>query len=368
MTFDPDRPLTRITVTDATLIPFGSDRTKGVSRPAGVLDASGAPVALAQCWRDSTQRTTSPPPAQEPLETLSGTWLFGGMLYAHFGHFLCESTARLWALDSDGPRPDGVIFLPKPRLPRMAPLLRPTKPWLAMAGCTLPVVATMGPVRIERLIVPEQGFGTKDMVAGRPEYRVFARRHFGASIAPNGGDRLYISRSRLYSKRGRILGETLLEQALQAQGYEVFHPQDHPIEEQVARYKAARRIISTDCSALHLAAFFADPADRVAIIARRPGPAIDDFRTQYRAFSGIEPVTIDALTRLHALDNAKLAQMSEVYAEADFHKIQTALTETGFIAPAPPWPVPDRAALDAELAGYAERQGSAAQELAPDPA
>ena len=60
--------------------------------------------------------------------------------------------------------------------------------------------------------------------------------------------------------------------------------------------------------------------------------------------------------------------MSEVYAEADFHKIQTALTETGFIAPAPPWPVPDRAALDAELAGYAERQGSAAQELAPDPA
>lgn len=368
MTFDPGRPLGHVTVEGATVIPFGSDRAKGVSRPAGVLDAKGAHVVFGQCWRDSTQRTTSPPPAMPATETLAGTWLYGGMLYAHFGHFLCESTARLWALDLPGPQPQGVIFLPKPLLPRPGPLIRPTRPWLAMAGCTLTVVAPPHPVGVERLVVPEQGFGTGDMVAGSPEYRAYAQRHFGASIEPEGGEKLYISRSRLYSKRGRILGEHHLEQALARQGYEVFHPQDHPVELQVARYKAARKIISTDCSALHLAAFFAKAGDRVAIIARRPGPTIDDFRAQYRSFCGLAPVTIDALTRLHALQGAKLAQMSEVYAEIDFPKLQASLADAGFIAREAAWTSPSSAEIDAELANFAERQGSETRELPAGPA
>lgn len=365
MSFDPDLPLTHVTVDNATVVPFGADHItgKGISRPAGVLDATGAAVAFGKCWRDSAQRTTTTPPALEPVETLSGTWLYGGLLYAHFGHFLCESTARLWALDLPDTRIDGVIFLPKQRVPRMQRLLRPTQPWLAMTGCTLPVTAPMTATRVERLIVPEQGFGTGDMVAGRPEYRAYARRHFGAHIPAQGSPRLYISRSKLFSKRGRILGEAYVERALAAQGYDIFHPQEHPIEVQVARYKAAREVISTDCSALHLAAFFAQPDDRVAIIARRPGPTIEDFRSQYHAFCGLVPKAIEHLTRLHAFGNAKLAQMSEVYAEADISKIQTSLTETGFVTAGPAWPVPSASELAEELAGYEARQGNETQEL-----
>ncbi len=365
MSFDPNLPLTHVTVDQATVIPFGADHItgKGISRPAGVLDAAGNAVALAKCWRDSAQRTTTAPPMREPVETLSGTWLYGGLLYAHFGHFLCESTARLWALDLQDMRFDGVIFLPKQRVPRMARLLRPTQPWLDMTGCTLPVTAPMTATRVERLVVPEQGFGTGDMVAGRPEFRRYAQRHFGARIAPEGGPRLYISRSRLFSKRGRILGEAYLERALAAQGYDIFHPQEHPIEVQVARYKAAREVISTDCSALHLAAFFAGSDDRVAIIARRPGPTIEDFRSQYRAFCGLEPVAIEHLTRLHAFGNAKLAQMSEVYAEADFAAIQSSLTAAGFVTPCAAWAIPSAEELAAELAGYEARQGNETQEL-----
>lgn len=365
MSFDPDLPLTHVTVDNATVIPFGADHItgKGISRPAGVLGADGTAVALAKCWRDSTQRTTTSPPALPPVETLRGTWLYGGLLYAHFGHFLCESTARLWALDLPDIRFDGVIFLPKQRVPRMARLLRPTKPWLAMTGCALPVTAPMTATRVERLIVPEQGFGTGDMIPARPEFRAYARRHFGAHIAAEGGPRLYISRSKLFSKRGRILGEAYLERALAGQGYDIFHPQEHPIDVQVARYKAAREVISTDCSALHLAAFFARPDDRVAIIARRPGPTIEDFRKQYSAFCGLTPVAIEHLTRLHAFENAKLAQMSEVYAEADFARIQASLTAAGFVKHEAAWPVPSAAELAEELAALEARQGNETQEL-----
>jgi hypothetical protein len=356
--FDQNRPLTHHCVEGATVIAFGTDRAKGVCRPAGVLDANDNPVPLAQCWRDSRQAVTSSPPPHQAQETLSGTWLYGGMLYAHFGHFLCESTARLWALDLPGISYDGLILLPKPLLTRMKRIIAPTQPWLAVAGATLPVQAPASPVRVERLIIPEQGFGTGDMVAGRPEQRAYLHRHFGATIQPEGSERLYISRSRLFSKRGRILGERFLETALAAEGYDVFHPQDHPIEVQIARYKAARSVISTDCSALHLSAFFARPDDRVAILARRPGPTIGDFIAQYRAFCGLTPCVIDRLTALHGLEGAKLAQMSEVYAEADYPALRQDLIDGGFISGSHAWDMPTPHDIQTELHDYADRQNT----------
>lgn len=365
MGFDPSLPLQHKVVPEAVLVSFAGGKARSVSRPAGVFDAAGQDQPLARCWRDSRGHTTSPttaPAAGTVTDRLSGTWLFGGMLYAHFGHFLCESTARLWALDLPGMHYDGIVFHPKANLPRMSRLIEPARPWLAVAGCSLPIAAPPEPVRIERLVIPEQGFGTGDMVAGRPEFRAYIRRHLGANVRPEGQDRLYISRSRLFSKRGRILGETFLEAALAAEGYEIFHPQEHPIEIQIARYKAARVVISTDCSALHLSALFARPDDRVAILARRPGPTIDDFRAQYRSFCGIEPVVISRLTRLHAFDGAKLAQMSEVFAEVDYHAIRQDLIDAGLVSERP-WALPARSELMAEMQIYAERQGQETKEL-----
>ena len=366
MAFDPDQPLRHKVIDNAVILSFGGGKARSVSRPAGIFDASGGYEPLGQCWRDSRGQTTAPtkaPSAAEITQTLPGTWLFGGMLYAHFGHFLCESTSRLWGLDLPGHSYAGVIFHPKVRLPRMSRLIGPTKPWLAVAGCHLPVAAPPDAVRVERLVVPEQGFGTGDMVAGRPEYRAFIHARFGKNLAAEGGEKLYISRSRLFSKRGRILGERFIEAALAADGYEIFHPQEHPIEVQIARYKAARRVISTDCSAVHLSALFAKATDRVAILARRPGPTIDDFRAQYRAFCGLEPLVVSHLSALHSLDGAKLAQMSEVYAEVDFAAVRQSLSEAGFIAGLP-WDLPSQTDLHAELAVYAERQRQESHEMA----
>ncbi len=359
MVYDAHKPLSHRVVDDAMIVAFGGGKARSVSRPAGVFDAQGNYIPLSQCWRDSRGHTTSPsaPPKDEQItQRLTGTWLFGGMLYAHFGHFLCESTSRLWGLDLPEIEYDGVIFHPKVRLPRMSRLIGPTKPWLAVAGCDLPVSAPPDPVRVDRLVIPEQGFGTGDMVAGRPEYRDFIHRRFGRSVKACGAEKLYISRSRLYSKRGRILGEPFLERALAAEGYEIFHPQEHTIEEQIARYKAARVVVSSDCSALHLSALFAKPNDRVAIIARRPGPTIEDFRAQYHMFCGLVPVCMSHLTAVHSFEGAKLAQMSEVYAEVDFAALRSNLVNAGFIA-GKPWDLPSPSDLRGELHQYAERQG-----------
>lgn len=348
--------LGHLLIEGATVVSLCPGRNKGVSRPAGVFDRNGQSVPLAQCTRDGRQRVTAPPPPPPPPPTrhLPGTWLFGGMLYGHFGHFLCESTSRLWGFDLPH-AVDGVIFHPKPTDGKTRRLLGPTLPWLRVAGVATPVEAPIETVSVDRLLIPEQGFGTGPMIAGRPEYRAYMRRTFGAGIKADGPDRLYISRTNLYSKRGRILGEHRIEAALAAEGYEIYHPQEHDITHQIARYKAARQVISTDCSALHLAAFFATSESRLAIIARRPGPTIHEFTAQYQAFAGVQPLVIDALTGLWATEHARLAQMSEVYATLDFPATGAALASAGFIADPSHWTAPPEDVIAAERLALSSR-------------
>jgi hypothetical protein len=348
-------------VANALVVPFGAGKTRGISRPAGVFDATGALVARATCLRNGRLKVTTPPPIPGPAtvtESLSGTWLFGGMLYGHFGHFLCESTARLWALDAPGPRIEGVLFYPKKHVTREWRLLGPVQPWLTIAGIEVPVRLAMEPLIVARLMVPDQGFGTGDMIAASPEYRAFVAAHFGAKVASKGPTRIYISRTRLFAKRGRILGEVHLEALLEAEGYSIFHPQEHSIEDQIAQYKAADVVISTDCSALHLAAFFARSNTKVAIITRRPGSTVDDFSNQYRSFAGVTPQVLSCIGRLHCCFGAKLGQMSEVYSEVDFPALQGRLATLGFVGTAATWQNPSAALIAAELADLENRLGA----------
>lgn len=325
-----------------------------------MFDDAGAIVARGQCLRTIRKPVTTTPAIPDPsarVETLPGTWLYGGMLYAHFGHFLCESTGRLWALDHLDEPIDGVLFLPKKNVGRPQRFLAPIQPWLDIAGLRAPVKLAVNPTRVARLILPDQGFGTGPMITGAPEYRAFVGANFGANVAAEGAEKVYISRSRLFSKRGRILGEAVLERALAAEGYRIFHPQAHPIEEQIAQYKAARRIISTDCSALHLAAFFADPGDRIAIIARRPGAIIDDFTRQYRAFAGIDPLVISAITGLHGAAGTRAGKMNEVFSEIDHVQIHGALAAQGFVSGAA-WPGPTADDVQGEIHALSTRLGA----------
>ena len=62
---------------------------------SGVLDASGALVENAVTWRGKNAVTTTPAmPDADTVETLSGSWMFLGPLFGHFGHFLVESICR----------------------------------------------------------------------------------------------------------------------------------------------------------------------------------------------------------------------------------------------------------------------------------
>ena len=220
---------------------------------AGVLDANNKYCGHGALWRGARAMTVAPLPLEksEPIAKLSGNWLYAGVLWVHFGHFLAESTARLWAIDKLKSELDGIVFIPKrPAVGEQLQTMHQT--FMDLLGCDLPIKVINEPTEVERLHVPGQGFGLGPMVSGTDEFRSYIHNNFGKNIEANGPEKLYISRSALSTKKGGIVGEEHLETYLQDEGYEIFHPQKHDMPTQIAHYKAARKIIALDGSALHL--------------------------------------------------------------------------------------------------------------------
>lgn len=362
--FDPKTKLTgdiKI-IENAVIVPYGEGDRRGITRRAGVYDADGVYQPLSQCFRNSDSPTTQKPegPCPAPEERLKGTWLFGGLLYQHFGHALLESTGRLWAR-SAMPKVNNIVFLTKKEVTSPNRFIRPMRPMVQMfSGGANKLAGVKVPTLVDRLVLAPQGFGTGDMVAGCPEMRDHIHAALDQEVKPEGSEKLYISRTALYSKRGRYLGEDRIEKLLEAEGYSIFHPQEHDLETQAARYAAAKTIVSSDNSALHLAAFFAHQDSRLAIIMRRPGNVIEDYLAQYKWFAGMEPDVIDALNgRYYQFEGAKKKQLSELYSELDFPTLGRALQERGYIASDAGWTDPTEEEIEAERQDLSERLGSA---------
>lgn len=223
----------------------------GFVQPAGLLDRDGTYCEHGALWRKFRPLTTEPEKPTAVSKELTGRWLWGGVLWAHFGHFLVESTSRLWALDKLDQPVDGILFIPK--RPRAGEQTRSFQlDFISMMAPDLPVRVTGDPMKVEELVVPGQGFGLGLITAGTESFRTAVHNRFGRDIAPDGPEKIYLSRSALGLGKGGMLGEEHLEELLKSEGYEIFHPQQHSLETQIARYKAAKKIVAADGSAVHL--------------------------------------------------------------------------------------------------------------------
>ncbi|WP_238367414.1 glycosyltransferase family 61 protein [Mesobacterium pallidum] len=328
----------RIEVLGAPTVVPPADRT--FVQAAGLLRADGSYCGQGALWRKSRLLTEEPEAPQGPVTDLPGSWLWGGVLWRHFGHFIVESTGRMWGLTVLPEPVRGVIFIPKS--PREDALKGFHADFFGMCGLKPHHVRiATAPLRPERLYVPGQGFGLGDIAAGTDRCQDFFRTRFAQQIAPEGPERLYISRSRLAEGKGKLVLEDRLEAHLTAEGYEIFHPQEHDLATQVSRYKAARQVVATEGSALHLLAMVARPDQSVAMILRRMAQATEYITSHLRGFAGIEPLMIDALRdRWRPADREATRHQVGV---PDFAAVQSALRQGGFVGDGPAWPQPDTA-------------------------
>ncbi|MFW2543270.1 FkbM family methyltransferase [Primorskyibacter sp. 2E107] len=319
---------------------------RGLAVPSGVMTARGQDVPEAPLWRNRRRLNLPFAAPQESVEQIAGTWLWGGMLWTNFAHFIVESSCRLWGLDHLKRAPDGIVFIPRRDRP-VADLEPFQRAFFEVLGLNLPIKVVHPAARIERLIVPGQGFGLGEISAGTPTFRAFIQGRFGRDIAPEGLDKLYISRSALGPSRGALLGEGRIEAYLAEQGYEIFHPEQHDLAVQIARYKAARQVLASEGSALHVYAFACTPDQKVGVIARRKSVATDHILSHLRSFSGKQPFLFNTLRRVWEHGPSGRARLA--IGEPDMPVLHAGLVRNGFLAPGPVWPALSEAEVQTTL-------------------
>lgn len=320
---------------------------QGFVQEAGVLSAEGDYCPTGALWRNGRALTIEPAKPTGRLKTRKGTWLWGGVLWMHFGHFLVESVARSWALEHLDEEIDGILFVPK--RPRNGDeVLDYQKMLFDAMGHTGQIACAAEPERVERLIVPGQGFGLGSLIRGTDPFRAAIAARFGKDIKADGPEKLYISRSLLPSGRGNLIGETELEAHLEAEGYTIYHPQKHDVRHQIATYKAAKQVIAAEGSALHMLAMVASSDTQVAMVVRRPSGATQQIENHLEAFTGKAPTTITQLKR--SWKPRGPAKPRSWMGELDMPALQSALAESGFISgESKAWTMLDPATVRARL-------------------
>lgn len=327
--------------------------TGDLSSPSGVMTADGKDAPDTALWRKHRRVNL---PFEKPtgaLRRLEGRWLWGGVLYRNFAHFVAESQGRLWGIDATEGYLSGIAYIPR-RAGTEAALAGFQRGFFDAFGLDLPIHVVSEPTEVEELVVPGQGFGLGAISAGTEPFRTFTHRRFGAGIVPSGPDKLYISRSRLGPSKGALLGEESLEAYLRAEGYTIFHPEQHDIATQIAHYKAARHVIASEGSALHVFAFCGRADQKVAVLCRRRSSATTLIARHLTHFTGQSPLIIDHLKGIWA--NADSHRKRLAIGEQDFAAVQQDLYTAGFISRPSGWAPLSPQAVSKELGARYVRQ------------
>lgn len=188
------------------------------------------------------------------------TCIYGGILFGrHFGHFLTETMSRLWWLMDSALSADSDV----PILFRLAGRNRHDR--CEMAAFATSVLRKLGiservliptePVTVEECIIPHAAIVNNHSV--HVEYITLMRELGGRLLNGNvcstgrGSRKLYLSRSRLPARTRKLANEKQLEVILRRAGYDIVHPQELRIEEQVRLFHEAKEVVGPIGSAFH---------------------------------------------------------------------------------------------------------------------
>ncbi|MEP1352892.1 MAG: glycosyltransferase 61 family protein [Tateyamaria sp.] len=339
-----------LNVPNALIVP-GDGR--GMRQKCGVFDAEGHFVPSAVLYRGHGPLMLPPKLRSErEEETLPGIWMWGGVLLNHFGHFLTETLARIWAYPDVADQISGIVFLHK----RNGQVNSFHQQFYRLCQVDTELRTVKTPTRVQQLLVPGQGTGLGAISYGTAKHHAFFRSRFAKDVEPEGPKRLYVSRSSLKLGKGGAIGETQLETYLEQQGYEIFHPQQHPLEVQIARYMAAEKIIGLDGSALHLAGFCVRPEQDVAIIWRRSSGAAENIVKQLHGATGKKPLKIKEIEIDWVVASRNRADRFSI-GQIDVPTIGQTLAAQGFLDTNPNWAPIDKALVEKEIAALSAQTG-----------
>ena len=205
----------------------------------------------------SCSRTYRPP---QHVPVRHETVIFGGILYAHFGHLITDSLTRLWWLAGHPDTSYKFCFLDTPSLAGGFKLYNV----LEAAGITRDRMEIITePTQFDKIIVPQEALylhtNYRDGVGEIYQYissRVTAGTH----------KKIYLSTAMLGESHTSI-NESYYENFFRRRRYEIVYPEQLPFTEQVSLMAGAEEVVCTGGTLVHLCSF-CKPGTRIIVLNR----------------------------------------------------------------------------------------------------
>ncbi len=180
------------------------------------------------------------------VNILPGKSLYLGICHYHFGHFLVQTLSRLWFLhESEITQFDHIVLLPlNDHIPAFVYEL------FDILGVADRIISVNRLVQLEFVYLPAPALEYPSLVyqaINRVQHLFISRNKINYSKQA-----LFLSRTQLTPGHHRvIIGEHRLEQCLREEGFQIFYPEQHSIEEQIHTLAIHKTIIGFAGSALH---------------------------------------------------------------------------------------------------------------------
>ena len=160
---------------------------------------------------------------QNPEDHLSGTYIWGGCLFSHFGHFIWESLSRLYAIRKcKGNLP--ILFISPNKLFNYHTIFFKT------IGINNDIKIIYKPTSVEHIIYSEEGSSLKHLLITDEQIDALGYfQHKKNSTAEN----IWVSRSLLNNRQAKVTNELYIEDELKKNGFRIIHPEKLHIHEQI---------------------------------------------------------------------------------------------------------------------------------------
>ena len=246
-------------VEDAIFVP--AEQLSPIDFQGALLTGDGGPIPEAtQVRRDSLGGDMligglSHPVPLDPVHEVDEEVVYLGWFFNHFGHFLLESTVRMWILEHIEPATKLVFHV----LP----------PWVP-SGIFLELLELYG-VAPDRILLPETQTRFRRVIVPEPLYEMSHAVHERMpALHRDIGQRLvnepvpfdqpvYLSRRLLPPYHRRIIGELALEEILRENGFAVAYPETMTLRDQIRLINRHREVVTPNGSPTYLSLFAPNP-------------------------------------------------------------------------------------------------------------
>lgn len=218
----------------------------------GVFYSDGEFVADSILWRGEK------PPLEKHTKSLSGVYIYGGCLFAHFGHFIWESLSRIHTIRQCKDFP--IIFIsPNDKVYDAQKIL------FKNLKITNEILLINEFTSVENLIYSQAGSSIQPLYI--TDEQINALKCFTFSGNKDLSEKIWLSRTKL--QYGKLDNEYIIEERLKKIGYKIVYPEMLPLQEQVRLISTSAIVAGCDGSAFFSVIFSKSAQSKFFVFNRR---------------------------------------------------------------------------------------------------